>query len=329
MAELLYMFKVRKEMKMGEFTIVTDFFDIGRGQDANKELSRTKERYFEEFSYWAKIRNKLIVYTDPESGKRVKEIRAKYGLLDKTVVVEMKNEELFEKEGGLLKRMIETSTKESFLNFRYVMNAFSNNPRYDYLWMMKTWFMNDALERGLLSDSVAWVDFGFDHGGRNFIDSNDFDFTWSYDFSEKIQLFCLSDPNKLSGMDSLQMQDDCVMANIFCVPKSLVPTLWQLVRNAMEALLMLDCVDDDQQLLLMAYKARPELFEIHISNWSLPMKEYGGSHLKTKELPKVEVKEPSALQKFKAKIKPYCLWVKDPKREFAKRSYERAGKFYK
>jgi len=312
---------------MGEFTIVTDFFDIGRGQDANKELSRTKERYFEEFSYWARIRNKLIVYTDSKSAERVKEIRAQFGLLDKTVVVEIDN--LFEIEGGLLERMIAVSKMESFINFRYVTNAFSNNPRYDYLWMMKSWFMNDALERGLLSDSVAWVDFGFDHGGRNFIDPADFDFTWSYDFSEKIHLFCLSDPDKLNAMDSLQMQDDCVMANMFCLPQSLVPTLWQLVRNAMEALLMLDCLDDDQQLLLMAYKARPELFETHISNWSLPMKEYGGSHMKTKELPPVVITEPSALQKFKAKIKPYCWWVNDPKREFAKRSYERAGKFYK
>lgn len=34
---------------MEEITLVTDFFDIGRGQDKNKDLRRTAQRYFDEF----------------------------------------------------------------------------------------------------------------------------------------------------------------------------------------------------------------------------------------------------------------------------------------
>ena len=33
---------------MGEITLVTDFFDIGRGQDKNEELRRTASKYFDE-----------------------------------------------------------------------------------------------------------------------------------------------------------------------------------------------------------------------------------------------------------------------------------------
>ena len=39
---------------MGEITLVTDFFDIGRGQDKNEELRRTASKYFDEFKRWAK-----------------------------------------------------------------------------------------------------------------------------------------------------------------------------------------------------------------------------------------------------------------------------------
>ena len=41
----------------------------------------------------------------------------------------------------------------------------------------------------------------------------------------------------------------------------------------------LDMIDDDQMWMTMAYKRWPELFEIHISGWFLPIKEYGGEHL--------------------------------------------------
>lgn len=47
--------------EMGEITLVTDFFDIGRGQDKNEELRRTASKYFDEFRRWARIQNKLIV----------------------------------------------------------------------------------------------------------------------------------------------------------------------------------------------------------------------------------------------------------------------------
>ena len=102
---------------MGEITLVTDFFDIGRGQDKNEELRRSASKYFDEFRRWARIQNKLIVYTDSKSAETIREIRAEYGLSDKTVIMETDN--LFELEGGLLERMEKASVNRDFLNFRY------------------------------------------------------------------------------------------------------------------------------------------------------------------------------------------------------------------
>ena len=300
---------------MGEITLVTDFFDIGRGQDKNEELRRSASKYFDEFRRWARIQNKLIVYTDSKSAETIREIRAEYGLSDKTVIMETDN--LFELEGGLLERMEKASVNRDFLNFRYLPEASSNNPKYDYLWMMKYYFMNDAV----------WMDFGFDHGGITYSDENDFDFLWNYDFDGKIHISCLHDPDSVIGMQSLQFQDDCVMGCMYGLPRELVPEFWNLVRNAMEALLMLDCVDDDQQLVLMAYKARPEIFHVHVTGWQMIMKEMGADHMKLKQkaAPKQENKYKKLLRQTYRKIVPN---KNDPKRNYARRSYDAAVRVY-
>lgn len=310
---------------MEEITLVTDFFDIGRGQDKNKDLRRTAQRYFDEFKRWARIQNTLVVYTDSDSAEIIKGIRAEYGLGEKTIIIQIDN--LFELVPGLLPKLEKISHNKDFLNFRYLPEASSNNPKYDYLWMMKYYFMNDAYERGLLSENVVWMDFGFDHGGITYSDAEDYNFLWEYDFKNKIHISCLHDPDSVIGLQSLQFQDDCVMGCMYGLSRELVPTFWKLVRNAMEALLMLDCVDDDQQLVLMAYKARPELFTVHVTGWQMIMKEMGADHMKIKqkEAPKQENKYKKILRQTFRKIIPN---KNDLKRNYAKRSYDAAIRVY-
>ena len=198
---------------MEEITLVTDFFDIGRGQDKNKDLRRTAQRYFDEFKRWARIQNTLVVYTDSDSAEIIKGIRAEYGLGEKTIIIQIDN--LFELVPGLLPKLEKISHNKDFLNFRYLPEASSNNPKYDYLWMMKYYFMNDAYERGLLSENVVWMDFGFDHGGITYSDAEDYNFLWEYDFKNKIHISCLHDPDSVIGLQSLQFQDDCVMGCMY------------------------------------------------------------------------------------------------------------------
>lgn len=126
---------------------------------------------------------------------------------------------------------------------------------------------------------------------------------------------------------TLQFQNDCVMGCMYGLSRELVPTFWKLVRNAMEALLMLDCVDDDQQLVLMAYKARPELFTVHVTGWQMIMKEMGADHMKIKqkETPKQENKYKKILRQTFRKIIPN---KNDLKRNYAKRSYDAAIRVY-
>jgi protein YibB len=312
---------------MEEITLVTDFFDIGRGQDKNKDLRRTAQRYFDEFKRWARIQNTLVVYTDSDSAEIIKGIRAEYGLGEKTIIIQIDN--LFELVPDLLPKLEKISHNKDFLNFRYLPEASSNNPKYDYLWMMKYYFMKDAYERGLLSENVVWMDFGFDHGGITYSDAEDYNFLWEYDFKNKIHISCLHDPDSVIGLQSLQFQDDCVMGCMYGLSRELVPTFWHLVEDAMNALLMLDCMDDDQQLVLMAYKARPEIFEVHVTDWQMIMKEMGATHMKVREkLPMQAQAENPYKKMLRIAVRKIVPNKNDPKHAFAKRCYNAAIRVY-
>ena len=48
-------------MRMSDIAIVTAFFDIGRGKWP--KFSRSRDQYLEYFRFWARVRNRVVVYT--------------------------------------------------------------------------------------------------------------------------------------------------------------------------------------------------------------------------------------------------------------------------
>ena len=46
---------------MAEITLVSAFFDIGRGNLADAELARGVDKYFEYIMTWARMKNQLII----------------------------------------------------------------------------------------------------------------------------------------------------------------------------------------------------------------------------------------------------------------------------
>lgn len=310
---------------MSELTLVTDFFDIGRGEDKNSELRRTTSKYMEEFRRWARIRNHLIVYTDPSSAVEIRRIRQEYALGDKTTIIEITD--LFGLEPELFSKMESIAKNKAFLNFRYLPEASSNNPKYNYLWMMKYYFMNDAYQRGLLNEDVAWVDFGFDHGGIVYYDENDYDFTWEYDFGGKIHIFCLNDPDTVSCVTTLQYQQDCVMGCMYGLAREMVPVFWKTVREAMEALLMIECVDDDQELVLMAYKKYPEYFTVHVTGWQMALKECGATHMKVRGASPIQ-EENKIKRAIRLTVRKIIPNRNDPARRYATVCYAEAKRLH-
>ena len=70
---------------MKDITIVTAFFDINR---ANMDgFNRSNQKYIDAFKFWARIKNKMIIFSDKNTIEEVKKIRNEYGLLDKTETI--------------------------------------------------------------------------------------------------------------------------------------------------------------------------------------------------------------------------------------------------
>ena len=271
-----------------EFTIVTAFFDIKRHSYAGKNSGRNYD-YIKYFEFWARIQNKMVIYCEPEYEQMIKDIRASHGLQDRTTVIAV--EDKYQLYPKTYERMRQIEANPKFERFRYQSQWLSNNAGYNYVVMLKYWCLNDAVERGLVEDTAAWVDFGYDHDGEFYLSQEEFAFTMHGDVEEdKIYLYALKDINDVHVGEALQIQYDVVAGAIMVVPKQLAKTFLELTQNAVQALFMLDCMDNDQQLALMAVRQRPELFHVNQGDfWWMDMKLYwGGEHLTT--IPRTEQK---------------------------------------
>ena len=246
-----------------EIVIVTAFFDIHR--ESFEVYQRSADQYINYFRFWARIKNRVIIYCQQQNYDRILQIRSEFGLKDKTDIIALDN--FFCIEPEIYKQMCDISHKKDFCSSRYFDVAISNRSDYDYIMLLKYWCMFDASKRVDENVFFAWIDFGFNHGGKLYTNPEDFSFKWEYDFDNHISIFCLSDPRKMIGIDSLQFKKDCVMGTFFVVPKHMIKDFWYSMRCAMLSLISLDCIDDDQQLLLMVFKLHKDWFTVIQSDW--------------------------------------------------------------
>ena len=137
---------------------------------------------------------------------------------------------------------------------------------------------------------IAWVDFGYNHGGENLICSSEFDFLWCYDFSPKIHLFAMEQPDDMPIFEVVRTMRAYIAGAIMVAPAELWIDFAKLYKESMLHLTHCGVADDDQTLSIMAYRERPELFEIHpVDDWFIALKEVGGAHLT--RAPRIQYKE--------------------------------------
>lgn len=244
--------------------IVTAFFDIGRG--GYSVLSRSDDKYFEYFKFWARMQNDLTVFCQSKNAERIKKIRQGFGLEKKTHIIVVDDYKAIEPD--IYKRMVEIENNEDFKKFRLFYDALSNKADYCYITSLKWWCLCKAAQNEPSDQMMAWLDFGYNHGGELYTNPYDFDFEWNYDdFEDKINMFCLCDPNEVSSIDHLQFQTDCFIGHSAIMPAKFCELYWSEIKQSMLSLLSLDCIDDDQQYELMVYRKYPDWFKIRICNW--------------------------------------------------------------
>lgn len=237
---------------MNQITIVTAFFDIGRS-DFTK-LKRDNSTYFNQFSYWASIRNDVVAFCGSQEHKeKIEEIRGTYGLQNKTKVIVIEDiTQIYPDQY----HMMEVISKDAYYdNFRLLKNTLSAKPLYDLVNYLKMYFMKEAKNQFSITNQIAWMDFSFNHGGSNYPNKSDFNFIWEYDCKGKAHFFYEEELDNRPMFEVIRtVKPDPMLGAMFIIPSELIDLMWNSYLGCINSMLDMGMIDDDQPLLLMVYR---------------------------------------------------------------------------
>jgi protein YibB len=262
---------------MNDITIVTAFFDIGRGDWTPDKglphyLQRTTQTYLERFGHMAKLENPMVIYTSKDLEKEIKFLRQ--NRQTEVLVVDFPNS--FKPLREMVTKIQKDPEYQAKINPMQVRNPEYWNADYVVVNALKSTFVSKAIELGLVkTDLAAWLDFGYcrDESTLNGVQK------WSYPFNkDKIHFFNIKDWKEGTIIQDVIANNDvhitgpCIVAG-----KELWPKLEHLIYHSVNELVKNNLIDDDQTMLLMAYLFQPELFELHkvsSADWFIVFKDY-------------------------------------------------------
>jgi protein YibB len=265
---------------MSDITIVTAFFDIGRGDwTADKGfphyLQRTTDTYFERFANMAKLDNDMVIFTSPDLVERVEALRV--GKPTKVIAKDFSS--LGPKLREEIVRIQSLEKYKDMINPSQVKNPEYWNANYVLVNLLKSSFITFAIQAGIINtDLVAWLDFGYcrEESTLNGVTH------WQYPFDEnKIHVFNIK--NYVEGTyinDIIANNDVHITGPHIVAHKKLWPKLETMVMAHTKQLFDNDLIDDDQTLLLMSTLSNPDLFELHpvsANDWFIIFKEYNAT----------------------------------------------------
>lgn len=249
--------------------IVTAFVDIGRGEwegVKNNQLippyiKRDTDTYFKRFERLTKLKNKIIVFTEEKFFERVHAMR------DDIEIIGI--DSIWDDHQHLLTKIEQVQLQPEFI--RFVTKPSSPeywSPKYVAINFMKSHFVNYAVEQELIdTSSAAWIDFGY---CRDEVYCPEGKY-WEFDTEGKINLFCQNPYTHNLPIFEIVRTGEVYMQGCHIVaPKNHWQYLKQMVNDNLSTLFNVGLVDDDQTLLLMAYRSAPEMFNLVPSdpnNW--------------------------------------------------------------
>jgi protein YibB len=246
---------------MGNISIVTAFYDIGRGDWTPDKglphyLQRSTDTYIERFTHLTKLNNELIVVTTPEIGKRLKEISEKVKIIEY---------DPFEEYATQLN---EISNIQSSVSFKQMIHPIQvKNPeywsqKYVLVNLLKSHFVNMAIKARIVSNrTIAWLDFGYCRSENTLPKSLE----WSFDFDPtKIHLFAYKDLDKRNTLQNIIATNDVhILGAKIVADEKMWPIMESKMFQALDLLLTNKMIDDDQTLMLICATENPEIFEQH------------------------------------------------------------------
>jgi protein YibB len=267
-----------------DITIVTAFFDLGRGSLPTEVRGRVlphyqhrnNDTYFDYFNKQAKLQNDMVVYTTKDFAEKVHDIRKQYGLENRTKIVIM--DSYLPDEMKPYKQAIEKIQSSP----AYIDKI--TNPHLIEYWhtdyvlvnIFKAFYVTHAINSGLVkTDLTAWIDFGYCRNDTTVPPSS----KWSYNFDvNKMHLFNIRTIEPERPIDSIIYTGDVYIMGCHIVGGT---KQWEyfrgLIIGCLNKLIEHNLIDDDQTLLLMSYLTNPSEFELHYvdpSDWFIIFKKF-------------------------------------------------------
>lgn len=246
---------------MENITIVTAFFDIGRGEwtpdnGLPEYLQRTTDTYIERFTHLTKLENEIVVVTTPDIGKMLKCIR------DDIKIIEFDPFTQFKETSEMI---IDIHNRESFQKLIHpsqIRNPEYWSEKYVLVNLLKSHFVNMAIQKEMVTnDTIAWLDFGYCRSNNTLPKS----LKWSYDFDPtKIHLFSYKDIDiNRKVVDIIASNDVYILGAKIVADKKLWPEMQTKMFDAFDFLYINGLVDDDQTLMLLCASKEPDKFQLH------------------------------------------------------------------
>ena len=249
---------------MSKISIVTAFFDIGRGEWTPDKglphyLHRTTDTYLERFSNLCKLENDITVFTSDDLKHKVIDICK--DRLDRTKIIPIDVNSHFSNMRDLIINVQKDPEFQKKVNPQQVRNPEYWNPDYVLVTNLKAYFANMAVKYNYTqNDMVAWIDFGYCRSENNIPASK----IWEYDFDEtKIHLFNYK-PYDDKPIDHAVLNNDVYILGAKVVAhKDMWQKMSDLMTQSFVDLQEKGLVDDDQGLWLQSYINEPKVFELH------------------------------------------------------------------
>lgn len=246
-------------------TIITAFFDIGRGEWSVENghpcyLQRTNEKYLKYFSNLAQLENDMVIFTHADYIEQIKHIRGN----KPTTIIDVCLDEKFKQFKNKISAIQKNTDFQEKIGTEQLKNPEYWSAEYVLITNLKSYFVNKAIQKGLVKNPLAaWVDFGYCRNPKTLNHIKKWNFSFSQD---KVHFFSIKNTFELNP----ENVEHAIFNNLAFIIGGVIvaaPLKWaefsKLVFHCQKQMLNQQIVDDDQGIYLQALLKQPELFEIH------------------------------------------------------------------
>ncbi len=247
-------------------TIITAFFDIGRGNwnaksGRSDRLERTADTYFNHFKRLAKLDNKIIIFTSPDLKDKILKLRE--GKPTHIITIDLQRKFKF-----IINKISSIQHSDSFKSL--IKPEQLQNPEYwsaEYVLVtnLKAYFINKYIELGLSSDElIAWIDFGYIRKAKTLNGITE----WKYPFDQnKVNFFSIKDnlnlQDKKGIMEKAINNDTYIIGGVIVATKEKWIEFYHLVFQTQKKLIQSGLIDDDQGVFLICASQKPSLVKLN------------------------------------------------------------------